>query len=544
MSSEFAELGLAKPLLQAIEQLGYRQPTPVQEKVIPLLLAGQQDIVGLAQTGTGKTAAFGLPLVQQIKGTEKLVKALVLCPTRELCTQVCRDIEGFATELKHVRVAAVYGGASIEAQARALQKGAQIIVATPGRMLDLLRRKKADISRIHTLVLDEADEMLNIGFREELTDILEQAPQKKRTLLFSATFSKDIARIASYYLVDPVEISAGQRNVGASNISYTFYQVPARQKYAALKRVIDINPAIYGIVFCRTRKETKDIAESLIKDGYNADSLHGDLSQAQREYVMKKFRLKNLKVLIATDVAARGLDVNDLTHVINYALPDEPETYTHRSGRTARAGKKGTCVALVHGRELGRLRRIEKAVGRPFEQKDLPTPDEVIEKQLFHYTDRVARAEVKEEQLAPFMPKLIKQLAWLEREQLIKQMVSLEFNRILAYYEKAPDLNQEAAKAPARKKPRKSKQQHARLFLNAGNKQNMSPKKLMSLVNRFCETPNIGFGTIEVKRTITFFEVEKTHAKEVQKSLQGKSVGGIKLDVTPAEAEKKSKRKG
>lgn len=436
----FEETGLKPEILKSLEEIGFEYPMPIQEKAIEAMLETEKDLIGLAQTGTGKTAAFGLPLVHLCDPKNKTTQAIVLTPTRELCIQVANDIEKFGKYIKGLRCLAVYGGSSIENQIRSLKKGIQIIVGTPGRTHDLIRRQKIDISSIRSLVLDEADEMLSMGFREELNAILAETPEQRQTLLFSATMPKEIAEMADNYMDDPVEIAVGQRNTGTENVKHHYYLVSARDRYLALKRLADINPNIYGIIFCRTRQETKDVADMLIRDGYNADALHGDLSQAQRDTVMNRFRNKSLQMLVATDVAARGLDVTELTHVINYNLPDELETYIHRSGRTGRAGNTGISIAIIHSREQYKIKTLEKKIKQPFERKMVPTGPEICEKQLFSLIDKMEKVEI-DERIEQYLPAISEKLEWLSREELIKHFVSVEFNRFLDYYKDAGDLN-------------------------------------------------------------------------------------------------------
>lgn len=437
----FEDSGLRPEILKAINEMGFVKPMPVQAEVIPLVLSNDRDIVALAQTGTGKTAAFGLPLIQHVDEYNAHPQALILCPTRELCMQVSGDLTDYSAYVKGVRIAAIYGGASIEQQIKELKRGVQIIVATPGRMNDMIRRGKVDFSGVHTLVLDEADEMLNMGFQEELNTILEEMPDPRRTLLFSATMSGEVSQIASKYLKKPLEITIGVKNAGGENIRHFYYVTKAHDRYYALKRIVDSFPDIYGIIFCRTREETKDVAQKLMKDGYSADALHGDLAQAQRDYAMQRFRGKAVQMLVATDVAARGLDVDDLTHVINYNLPDELEIYTHRSGRTGRAGKSGISAAIVLARDLHKISMIERKIKKKFERKSIPNGREVCEKQLFHMINVMEKVEVDEEAIDDFLPVIYKKLSWMTKEDVIKRFVSTEFNRFVEYYRDAPDLN-------------------------------------------------------------------------------------------------------
>ncbi|MFO8055530.1 MAG: DEAD/DEAH box helicase, partial [Bacteroidales bacterium] len=441
----FNALGLSPNLLKGIEDLGFTKPTPIQEKVIPLLLNSPADLIGLAQTGTGKTAAFGLPILEHTDTNVREVQTLILSPTRELCVQITKDLQAYAMHMSDIRIVSVYGGGSTDVQIRALKQGAQIIVATPGRMLDLIKRKAARIHSIKNLILDEADEMLNMGFREELDEILEKTPAEKRTLLFSATMSKEVTRISKNYLKSPEKITIGKQNAGADNIRHIYYQIHARDRYIALKRIADVNPDIYGLVFCRTRAETKEVADKLIRDGYNADALHGDLSQSQRDHVMKRFRERSLQMLIATDVAARGIDVNDISHVINYNLPDELDIYTHRSGRTGRAEKSGVSISLINFREKHKVRQIEQITGKKCEQMPVPSGEEICSRQLYNMIDRMEKAPVDEAKINPFMETVNKKIAWMSKDDIIKHFVSMEFNRFLKYYQDAPDLNKKAA---------------------------------------------------------------------------------------------------
>src|SRR5690606_26944460 len=443
----FLELGIRHEIVNAITELGFEKPSPIQEKAIPVLLTGNDDFVGLAQTGTGKTAAFGLPLLEQLDFSFNQPQALVLCPTRELCLQIAKDLEKYAKNLDNVHVVAVYGGANIGDQLRQIRRGVQIVVATPGRMLDIIGRNAIDFSNVRYVVLDEADEMLNMGFQEDINNILSETPDDKKTWLFSATMPKEVRRIAQNYMNDPKELTVGTKNTGNENIEHQYFMIKAKDKYAAFKRIVDYYPEIFGIVFCRTKIETQEIAEALIKDGYNADSLHGDLSQQQRDKVMKRYRERNLQLLIATDVAARGIDVNDVTHVINYSLPDETENYTHRSGRTARAGKTGISISLINVKEMSKIRHIEKIIGKEFIRKQVPQGTEVCEKQLLSLVDKVHNVEVHEDQITAFLPQIMESMQDLSKEEVIKKFASLECDRFMNYYQDAPDLNMEAREA-------------------------------------------------------------------------------------------------
>jgi len=444
--STFQQMGLKKEILDAIGEMGFETPTSIQEKAIPVILTSSKDIIGRAQTGTGKTGAFGLPILQKLDPHSDHVQALILCPTRELCIQITKEIQNFAKKMLDVKVIPVYGGTSMDTQVYALKQKAQIVVGTPGRTLDLINRKKLKIEGIQWVVLDEADEMLSMGFKDDMDAILANTSKEKQTLLFSATMPHEIMRMVKTYMKDPIEIAAEQIQTGADNVTHHYYEVQARDRYVALKRVIDMQPDIYAIVFCRTRAETKEIAEKLSAEGYNSDALHGDLSQQQREYTLGRFRSKTLQLLIATDVAARGLDVTDLTHVINFNLPDDPDVYIHRSGRTGRAHRKGISITIIHSRENNRIKDLERRVGKTFERKKVPTGKEICEKQLFHLVEKVENVEVEEKQIMEFLPVIFNKLSWLDREELIKRFVSVEFNRFLAYYKDATDINVEHRK--------------------------------------------------------------------------------------------------
>jgi len=518
----FEEAGIEKNILKAIYELGFKTPMPVQEKVIPHLLSNEsRDLIGLAQTGTGKTAAFGLPLIQNTNTSKKKTQYLILAPTRELCIQIAEDLRSYAKYVEDIKIVAVFGGTSIERQIVLLKKGAHIISATPGRLIDLIKRKKIDISKIKTIVLDEADEMLNMGFRQDIEAILKETPADKNTLLFSATMLKEIRKIANKFMKKPLEITIGKQNVGAENVEHVCYMVHARERYLALKRVVDYHPNIYGIVFCRTRRETQEVAEKLLKDGYNADALHGDLSQAQRDAVMKKFRLKHIKLLVATDVAARGLDVDELTHIINYNLPDETEIYTHRSGRTGRAGRTGTSVVIANLKEKHKLKLIEKQIDKQFEYLSVPLGKDICEKQLFHLIDKMEKVAVNDTQIDSFLPEIYKKLEWLDREELIKKFVSVEFNRFLDYYKNSKDLS----------KPKDSKSSgdfktplagYARLFINLGKTDNLEPADLIGLINDVTGVRDIKIGEIEILKNFSFFEIDEKFVGTLLKSFKDK----------------------
>lgn len=526
----FEELGVSPEIRKAIEELGYENPMPVQEEVIPYLLGNGNDVVALAQTGTGKTAAFGLPLIQKIDVKNCVPQALVLCPTRELCLQIAGDLTDYSKYITDLKILPVYGGSSIDSQIRSLKRGVHIIVATPGRLIDLMERKVAQLATIRDVVMDEADEMLNMGFTDSINAILENIPQDRNTLMFSATMSPEIARIAKTYLHEAKEITIGTKNEGSKNVNHVAYIVHAKDKYLALKRVVDFYPQIYGIVFCRTRKETQEIADKLIQDGYNADSLHGELSQAQRDLVMQKFRQRHLQLLVATDVAARGLDVNDLTHVINYGLPDDTESYTHRSGRTGRAGKTGISIAIINLREKGRMKEIEHIIKKKFEVSVLPSGQEICQQQLIKVIDDIEKVKVNEEEIETFLPGIYRKLDWLDKEDLIKRVVSLEFNRFLDYYKNAPEIEQpkanekkseakESRKGDKEKVGRKAEKGYMRLFLNLGKTDGFYTNQIIDLVNRNLRKERIQIGRIDLMQNFSFFEVIQEQAPQVLKAL-------------------------
>lgn len=545
----FADLGVESRLLKAIGEMGFEHPMPIQEMVIPHLLQKDGDVVGLAQTGTGKTAAFGLPVLQRINPEETVPQALIIAPTRELCLQIAGDLADFSKYIESLKILPVYGGSSIESQIRTLRKGVQVVVATPGRLIDLIKRGEVRLDDVHTVILDEADEMLNMGFLEDIEEILSHVPEERKMLMFSATMPKEIAGIARKFMNNPVEFVAGNRNEGAKNVRHIYYMVKAHDKYLALKRVADNNPDIYGIVFCRTRKETQEVADKLIADGYNADCLHGDLSQAQRDLAMKKFRDHVTQLLVATDVAARGLDVDDLSHVVNYGLPDDVAVYTHRSGRTGRAGKTGVSVAIIHSREKGRLRLIEKKIGKSFEYRKVPTPEHIIEKQLYHLADRLERVQVNEEEIAAYIPGVRKKLEWLSEEDLLKRVLSLEFNRLLEYYRDMPDLDLNADSASDRKekKDRKDKSERGdrdkdrnkdrreaepgftRLMVNVGKAQGFFPGNLMELINRNVMGQKPDIGRIDLMPDYTLFDVREKDSRRVIDALRGNDFFGTML---------------
>jgi ATP-dependent RNA helicase DeaD len=531
---------LSPEILKGIEELGFIVPTPIQNKVIPALLAEKRDLIGLAQTGTGKTAAFGLPALQQLRINDAFPQLLILSPTRELCMQITRDLENYGKFINDLKIVAVYGGAPIDKQISQLKRGAHIVVATPGRIHDLVRRNRIDLAKVSTLVLDEADEMLKMGFREDVDAILAQTPKDKNTLLFSATMSPEINTIAKTYMKNPIEITMGKKNASAENVSHIFHMVSAKNRYNALKRVVDFHPDIYGIVFCRTRQETKDIAASLMSDGYNAEALHGDLSQAQRDTVMQKFRDNNLSVLVATDVAARGLDVNSLTHVINYNLPDDIEVYTHRSGRTGRAGKEGICVSIINLKERGRISQLENFTRKKFELKPIPGGTEICERQLFNMIERMQNSTVEHSRINPYMDKVYDMLGDLSKEEIIKRFVSVEFNRFLEYYKDAPDLNldgREGGRSSGEKgsfdKDRKEGKGRSmsRIVFNIGKGKSITKRDVIELVVSVAESHDVEIGQIEIFRRATAVEVDSKKAKKIIAGMNSVMFDGIRVEA-------------
>ena len=578
----FKELGLRAEIVQALDELGFEKPTPIQEKAIPQVLDSKKDLIALAQTGTGKTAAFSLPVLQQLDDASNDIQCIVLCPTRELCLQITNDMQGFAKYI-NLKTVAVYGGASIETQIREIKRGCQVIIGTPGRTVDLINRRVLRLQDVRFVVLDEADEMLTMGFKDDLDLILGETPATKQTLLFSATMPSGIKDITRKYMNDPIEVSSGQRNEGAANIEHHYYMVDARNKYECLKRLADVNPNVYGIVFCRTRRETQEIADKLMADGYNADSLHGDLSQAQRDNIMARFRKRKIQLLVATDVAARGIDVDDITHVINYNLPDEEEVYIHRSGRTGRAGKRGISIAIIHSRERSKLKSIEHKLKKQFELRPVPTGQEICETQLYTIVERLSKLDINEKQIEPFLPAILEQLGHLTKEDLIKHLVSFEFNKFLEYYKNSRDLNISAGRddRPARRdrderpdrsdrgsdrgrdrdrgerggersrdrdlggddRPRRSssdrfldKGNFTRFHINLGSKDNMNPANLMGLINENLNRRDVEIGKIELMNTFSFFELDSAYADKLVSALKGSQYSGKKVDLTIAKS--------
>jgi ATP-dependent RNA helicase DeaD len=551
----FSELGVREDIQNSLTSLGYITPTPIQEQAIPLALAGNRDLVALAQTGTGKTAAFGIPLVQMTDPECNRVQALVLCPTRELCVQVAGDMAGYAKETRHLNITPVYGGANIQTQINALRRGTHIVVATPGRLNDMIRRNKVDLSGIRSLVLDEADEMLQMGFKEELDAILAKTPSTKNVFLFSATMPSELARIAGSYLKDPSDITVGRRNAGAENIRHICYLVQAKHRYATLKRIADYYPDMYAIIFCRTRLETKEVAERLTRDGYNADALHGDLSQSQRDWVMGRFRRRNLQLLVATDVAARGLDVDDLTHVINFTLPDEGAAYTHRSGRTGRAGKAGISIAIINMREKYKVREIEKKLGKTFEKGRVPTGEEIYKQQVFRQLDTIARVDVGHEQFESLMPEMLRRFESMDREELIKRFVSVELNRFIDYYKSAPDLNVSDKKKPKEEsKPLKANgkkksipgktrpSRFTRFFINVGKKDGVNAGRLIGRINEASGRADIKIGKIQIMNTSSLLEADGRFSREVLDAFSYLMINGkpVSAEIAGDQKEKKN----
>lgn len=548
----FQDFNLNPAILKAIDELGFKEPMPIQAEVLPILLSQRTDLVGLAQTGTGKTAAFGLPLLQNIDPSSHNVQALILCPTRELCMQITKDLLSYAKYIPEIKIVPVYGGASIELQFKALAKKPQIVVATPGRLQDMIRRNRIDFSEVRWMVLDEADEMLDMGFQEDVDAILEYMPEDKNTLLFSATMPAEVEQILNKYMKDPVRISIGQKNSGTANVRHNYYLIKASDRYLALKRLIDYYPSIYGIVFCRTKLETQEVADNLIHDGYNAASLHGDLSQAQRDLVMNHFRQGFIQILVATDVAARGLDVNNLSHIINYNLPDDIDTYVHRSGRTGRADKTGICISLVHQKEKHKIKAIEKQLGRPMERSLIPTAQQVCEKQLFRHIDNLEKVDIMRDDIDDYLPVVFKKLSWLTREELITRVVALNFNRFLDYYKDAKDLNIDDSKDSG-KKEKKEKKEHddshmVRLFFGMGKRDHIRPNSLIGKINDVTGTKDIEIGHIDLKENFSFVAVDGAQAQFIVDCFAdpSKNRDGIRVEITtgePKTSDKKDKDK-
>ena len=545
----FSEINLKKEIQKAIIDLGFTEPTPIQKETIPFLIEKEQDLIALAQTGTGKTAAFGLPIIEKVDVTKNLPQAIILCPTRELCLQITKDFESFSKYVKDLKITAVYGGANIQSQIRSLGSGSQIIVGTPGRVIDLIKRKKLLLKHIESVVLDEADEMLNMGFKDDLDTILAETPEEKQTLLFSATMPKEVMRISQNYMFSPKKIEVAKRNEGAKNVEHHYYLVNAKDKYKALRRICDVNTDIYGIVFCRTRRETKDIANKLMQDGYNADALHGELSQAQRDHVMNRFRKKNIQILVATDVAARGLDIDNLSHVINYNLPDDNEIYIHRSGRTGRAGNKGISIIIAHSRETRKIGFIEKMLKKEIKYQKVPSGEEICEIQLLNMVDKVVNTEVGN-QIEKYLPVVEEKFSHLEKEDLIKHFISAEFNRFLSFYKNANNINlkEQKNKDRSRDSRKRNSKGHSedgftRFFINIGRSSNLQTHNLIGMINEFTKNRNIAIGKIDIFKNFSFFEVEENHENLVLKSFNRKDWNGEKLVVEKSKAPKEQDTK-
>jgi ATP-dependent RNA helicase DeaD len=544
----FKELGIDKRILKAITEMGFETPMAVQQEVIPFLLEQTADLVAMAHTGTGKTAAFGIPIIQKIDPSSPKTQALILAPTRELCMQITDDLNNFAKYIENLNIVPIYGGANIMTQIKQVAAGAQIVVATPGRMLDMLKRRKVNVSAISWLVLDEADEMLDMGFKDDLNEILSGTPLQKRVLLFSATMPRGIETIARSYMKKPAEITVGLKNTGAENISHQYYVVHAKDRYAALKRIADFYPDIYAIIFCRTKIETQEVATSLIKDGYNADALHGDLSQPQRDSVMNRFRSRNLQMLVATDVAARGIDVTDLTHIINYNLPDDIENYTHRSGRTGRAGKSGISIVIINLKEDFRIKHIEKQIGKKFTQVKIPTGPEVCEKQLLHLIEKVKNTEIQHDQIGAFLPAVYEQLKGVTKEEIIQRFVSAEFNRFLSYYRNAADINVVLRKESSRQDSRPGNRPvgvggAVRLFINLGQMERFNDRRLKSYLQDAANIPDLRISHVEVTRSCSFFEIDPAQAEFLIAKLKKEKFENRRVQVEYAD-KGKSRGKG
>ncbi len=545
----FNELGLRSQVVKAVTNMGFEQPTPIQEKAIPHLLKSKSDFVGLAQTGTGKTAAFGLPLVHRITEKSQNPLGLIICPTRELCLQIAKDLEAYSKYEKAVVIEAVYGGADIRKQINNIKKGVSIIVATPGRLVDIIKRKSLNLSDVQGVVLDEADEMLNMGFKEDLDFILDKTPKEKSTWLFSATMPKEVSKIAKHYMTDPLEVSIGNKNETNENIDHIYFSVKEKDRYAALKRLIDFNPKIFGLIFCRTRRETQEVAEKLGKEGYSSDALHGDLSQAQRDHVMKKFRSRSIQLLVATDVAARGIDVDDITHVINYKLPDEVENYTHRSGRTARAGNTGESLVLINTREKYKINQIEKIIGQKFTFGEIPTPEAICAVQLEAMIDGVKRTKVNEDEIAPFIPHILEDLEDLSKEEVIKKFVSAEFNRFLDYYKRAGDLNAKPSDKPgdsrkSSRNGRKTDENKQRFFANLGKKDGLNPGGLLRLICDNTGLKSDAIGRIDIMPAFSFFDVDKSHVDTILAQAHDMSFEGKQMNIEKTESKSAKGNRG
>ena len=532
--ANFKDIGVNKELLKSIREMGFETPTPIQKESIPYLLTSHQDLISLAQTGTGKTAAFGLPIIQQTDPKIKHVQAIVLCPTRELCIQIAKDLTAYSKYLDYVKILPVYGGTNIENQIKSIKKGVQIIVGTPGRTKDLIKRKILKLDIVNKVVLDEADEMLSMGFKDDLDFILDRTSNNRQTMLFSATMSKEVLSISKKYMKDAKEIAVAKVNSAAKNVEHHIYDVSSRHKYDALKRIADYNPNIYGIVFCRTRRQTKEITKKFINDGYNADAIHGDLSQGQRDEVMSRFRDKSLQMLIATDVAARGLDVEDLTHIINYSLPDDPEIYTHRSGRTGRAGKNGISIAISNSRESRKIKSIENKSQIKFLKKEVPTGKDICSIQLFKLIEKIEKVKVDDKQIEPYLDDIYKKLEWLSREDLIKHFVSAEFNKFLEYYKNSNNINNKGVKSRSDSKfknGRSNRNSFVNYSINIGRKKGVTPIELISLINRVMKSNQIEIGKIDIRGDHTIFEMDKSLSTDLSKGIKKINFRGNDLSI-------------
>ena len=534
--SKFKQLGLSEEIINALEKLGYENPTEIQEKAIPEILINKNDVKAFAQTGTGKTAAFSLPIIEQIDANSKNIQAIILSPTRELAIQIAKNIEEFSKNIKGIRTVCVYGGSNITNQINSLKRGVQIVVGTPGRTVDLIKRRALKLQNIKWVVLDEADEMLNMGFKEDLDKILKVTPNNKQTLLFSATFPKEVEAIAKNYMQNPVEISAGKKNIGADTVTHEIYTVSERNRYATLKRIVDMNVNIYGIIFCRTRRETQEISDKLIQDGYSVDSLHGDLSQAQRDLVMRKFRNKKIQILVATDVAARGIDVTDLTHVINHKLPDQIESYTHRSGRTGRAKNKGISVVIASAKEQGRVRQIERLINKKFIEKEVPSGKEICNAKLDQYVEKIKKLEIDESQIDEHLETITNQLKKLTKDELIKRFVFNEFETLLNYYNKEGDIAKDKGRSE-----RTSDENMQRFFINIGKMDELNPARMIGLINDTLDK-KVDIGQIEILKSFSFFEADKRYTEEILEAFRGVIRRGRRVSVEKTENKKQRSR--
>lgn len=546
----FEELGIEQDLLHSIKGLGFVQPTPIQEKAIPILLQGTKDFIGLAQTGTGKTAAFGLPLLQLINRQHKFPQALIICPTRELCVQITNDLNSFKRKTDHVAVTAVYGGASIGMQIKELKRGTHIVVATPGRLIDLIERKAIHLDNIHYVVLDEADEMLNMGFKDDIEFILKNTPNRQSTWLFSATMPPEIRQVSKRYMKQPLEITIGKVNAGASNIDHQFFVTSQVNRYETLKRIIDFNPGLYGIIFTRTKSDAQTITESLIREGYDIEALHGDLTQPQRDKVMTRFREKSLQLLIATDVAARGIDVQGITHVINYELPDDMEVYTHRSGRTGRAGRSGISISIITPKEVYRLRQIERMLNCKFHKMDIPGGKDVCRKQFFHFIDKMLQADISHGEYETYLPILKERFASVEKEEILQRVAALEFDRFLKYYENAADLNLREEKRDGTERTTHrdtagrtfGNKSYQRLFVNLGTKDGFYKASFLQFILDMSDLRKDSLGRVDMKEMNSWIEIEPSVAKKMIKAIDGKNFRGRRIRMNEADSVRHAKK--